>query len=374
MAIRIKSKNSVVKDKAPLPTDLEVGELALNAHQDSPAIYLKDAAGAVRKIAGAGSVGMDWSRTGTELSPKTAGDSVFTTGAVKVGGTTAAPKIKLSADGSASFNDSVFIGNAFASAPTNSFLSLSNRGTASNNNIAASIYASESPGAPFPSDSALSFACKKWNGSTYAYPEYARINHAGDFLLGGTLPASPNITLTASGTATFAGGGGVGDGSIANVINTVDPEAQTRQVGLNSSRLKLRTFTGYGADPTKVTEVQFLDRNNASINDRLRGRIGAYNDNGSTTTGAYVQLIGGTGTDANAVKVYESGVATFTQDVKIGGTLPASPNITLKADGNINAKGAVARVYADNTAAKAGGLVDGDIYRTATGQLMIVFT
>jgi Chaperone of endosialidase len=40
-----------------------------------------------------------WSRTGTELSPATAGDSVFTTGAVKVGGTTAAPNLQLKADG-----------------------------------------------------------------------------------------------------------------------------------------------------------------------------------------------------------------------------------------------------------------------------------
>jgi hypothetical protein len=40
-----------------------------------------------------------WSRTGTELSPKTAGDSVYTSGEMKVGGTTAAPNITLKADG-----------------------------------------------------------------------------------------------------------------------------------------------------------------------------------------------------------------------------------------------------------------------------------
>jgi Chaperone of endosialidase len=40
-----------------------------------------------------------WSRTGTELSPATAGDSVFTSGAVKVGGTTAAPDLQIKADG-----------------------------------------------------------------------------------------------------------------------------------------------------------------------------------------------------------------------------------------------------------------------------------
>jgi hypothetical protein len=30
--------------------------------------------------------------------------------------------------------------------------------------------------------------------------------------------------------------------------------------------------------------------------------------------------------------------------------------------------------YADNTAAKAGGLVDGDVYRKSDGTLMIVYT
>jgi hypothetical protein len=51
MSIRIKHKNSVVKDKAPLPADLVIGELGINAHQDSLALYLKDAAGAIHKLA-----------------------------------------------------------------------------------------------------------------------------------------------------------------------------------------------------------------------------------------------------------------------------------------------------------------------------------
>jgi hypothetical protein len=62
-----------------------------------------------------------------------------------------------------------------------------------------------------------------------------------------------------------------------------------------------------------------------------------------------------------------------TGDLLLGGTLPAAPNITLKADGNISAQGAVSRVYADNAAAKAGGLVAGDVYRKADGTLMITF-
>jgi hypothetical protein len=139
VAIKIKLKNSVVANKAPLPTDLDIGEVAINANAASPAAYIKDSAGAVVKLAGVGSVSTpdattaakgvvqladaaavtagtagrvvdaaqlkavsdadDWTRTGTEISPKTAGDSVFTTGAVKVGGTTAAPNLQIKADG-----------------------------------------------------------------------------------------------------------------------------------------------------------------------------------------------------------------------------------------------------------------------------------
>jgi hypothetical protein len=43
----------------------------------------------------------------------------------------------------------------------------------------------------------------------------------------------------------------------------------------------------------------------------------------------------------------------------------------IKASGVVNI--AATTVYADNTAAKAGGLVAGDIYRKADGTLMITF-
>jgi len=136
MSVKIKHKHSGVLDKAPLPADLVDGELALNINSGSPAAYIKDSAGNVVKLAGAGSVSTPaatattsgivqladaaavtagtagrvvdaaqlkaavaaedlWDRSGTEITPKTAGDSVFTSGAVKVGGTTAAPLAKI---------------------------------------------------------------------------------------------------------------------------------------------------------------------------------------------------------------------------------------------------------------------------------------
>ena len=44
-----------------------------------------------------------WDRTGTEIHPKNAGDDVFTSGDVKVGGTTSTPNTLLKADGSTVF-------------------------------------------------------------------------------------------------------------------------------------------------------------------------------------------------------------------------------------------------------------------------------
>ena len=52
MTVSIRLKHSAVQDKAPLPADLANGELALNINADSPALYLKDSAGNVIKVAG----------------------------------------------------------------------------------------------------------------------------------------------------------------------------------------------------------------------------------------------------------------------------------------------------------------------------------
>jgi hypothetical protein len=57
MAIRLKLKHSATANKAPLPSDLDAGELALNTNAASPAAYIKDSAGNIVKLAGAGAVG-----------------------------------------------------------------------------------------------------------------------------------------------------------------------------------------------------------------------------------------------------------------------------------------------------------------------------
>ena len=57
MSVKIKLKHSSVLNKAPQPSDLDNGELALNTNAASPAAYIKDSAGSIVKLAGAGAVG-----------------------------------------------------------------------------------------------------------------------------------------------------------------------------------------------------------------------------------------------------------------------------------------------------------------------------
>ena len=52
MTVNVYHKHSVVKDKAPEVKQIELGEIAINANQDSPALYIKDSADRIIQIGG----------------------------------------------------------------------------------------------------------------------------------------------------------------------------------------------------------------------------------------------------------------------------------------------------------------------------------
>ena len=107
MANTIQLRNSVVKDKTPLPSQLIIGEVCVGAHEDSPMLVFKDNADNIIKIEpGSGvtpspdqptdpSAGDLWFDTNTELlyyyngtdwvELGTAGDSPVTSVNGKVG-------------------------------------------------------------------------------------------------------------------------------------------------------------------------------------------------------------------------------------------------------------------------------------------------
>jgi hypothetical protein len=54
MTIKVQLKRSAVKDKQPLPADLEYGELAVNYNKDSVRLYTKASDNTVAEVGGDG--------------------------------------------------------------------------------------------------------------------------------------------------------------------------------------------------------------------------------------------------------------------------------------------------------------------------------
>ena len=119
--------------------------------------------------------------------------------------------------------------------------------------------------------------------------EGARLNSSGALLIGDTLPSSPKISLNANGSITAAG-----------------------------------EITS-GAEQSDASET--------GVEIRPDGRIFATGDTGAPILTVYTK-----GNSTPQVNIKSDGSITAAGDVKIGGTLPSAPNITLNAsNGNITA-------------------------------------
>ena len=85
--------------------------------------------------------------------------------------------------------------------------------------------------------------------------ERARLDSSGNFLLGGTLPASPNINLDASGTGTFAGGnivlGSLSSGGYVSANRTIGNTAAF-QASLNGTATAVIRAEGSAYFPSAV--------------------------------------------------------------------------------------------------------------------------
>lgn len=84
MPVSVKNIRSLVQNQAPTAGTLQPGQIAVNYHSSSPALYIENNLGSVVQVAGSGSsktgvIGY-WDRTGTTVSPVNAGDSITTTG------------------------------------------------------------------------------------------------------------------------------------------------------------------------------------------------------------------------------------------------------------------------------------------------------
>ena len=464
MSIKIKLKHSAVNGKAPLPSDLDSGELALNTNAASPAAYIKDSAGNIVKLAGTGAIGGtdatttakgivqladataltagtagrivdaaqlkavsdadDWTRTGTTLAPKTAGDVVnISAGTAALPGLTpvgdansglfspGADQIAVATGGTGRlFVDGLgrtLIGTASAlnvsgSAGYELFqiqglgASLSRFSSAGNGpylNFARSGSDTVGSNSAVPSSAnigALSF--NGADGSTFAQAAEIRVAADGTPATG-SMPGFISFLTTPSGATkslerlriTSAGNVGIGTASpgsaleinaaaatspfIAKVNNAEKLRIDsTGHVGIGTSApstlLHLASVTGSASPtPTELRIATASVGSDWSLTDPW-GRISFYNQDSG---GGGPKIHAAIDTIVSNILGNASELA-FSLSANTSDTL--SKRLSIKASGVINI--ADVPLYADIAAAQAGGLVAGDVFRNTASMLVIV--
>jgi len=339
VAIKIKLKHSSTANKAPLPSDLDAGELALNTNAASPAAYIKDSAGNIVKLAGAGAIG------GTAATETAAGIVELATAAETTTGTDATRAVhpaglKVELDKKAPLDSPALTGTP--TAPT----------------AAAGTNTTQLATTAFVA------AAADWTrtGTTLAPKTAGDVVtvSAGTAALPGLTPVGdPNTGIYSPGADQLA----ISTGGAGRVF--IDPSGNV----------------GVGTGTTNLTGLKRVDIGEAGVSGgllTLRSAGGAQEANISAgaiglsvTTNSYATPLNVKTSDV-VVGTGSSGAERLriTSDGKVGiGTSTPTATLTVKGNANI----ATTPVYADNTAALAGGLVAGDIYRKADGTLMITF-
>jgi hypothetical protein len=200
-------------------------------------------------------------------------------------------------------------------------------------------------GGPEPSDSSLAFLTQTWNGSAYVLTEKMRIDSSGRLLVG-----TPSVTAVTDGNINprlEVEGTDSSTGAIAVIRNSADANgagfviAKSRGTAAGSNTSVTSSDT--------IGEIRFEGADGTQK--RIAASIGAVVDGTPGANDMPGRLV---------FSVTADGAASPTEALRI------------KNSRIINI--ANTPVYADNAAAKTGGLVDGDVYRKSDGTLMIVYT
>ena len=158
-------------------------------------------------------------------------------------------------------------------------------------------------------------------------------------------------TLFSDGSATFAGGDFTvlkddSKGAQLNVNRTTGNGSSAVFVGkLNNADTSViradgsatfagRVNAGYPAPTQNIDSIALAAINSSASDASPTFFLRNYNNDG-------LLLEGRNGSGTTTVTIEADGSASFAGDVKIGGTLPASPNISLNANGKITAEGNV---------------------------------
>lgn len=226
-----------------------------------------------------------------------------------------------------------------------------------------------SPAAVQVGDYLAGFTAKGYDGSTYDRAGYlAWITTA---LSGGNLSTKAVVSAANTGTENIGlsvfgtGNVVVGDGTTYPTYNL-----EIRPTTATTSAMAMLDGMGGGA----------------TVGIRFRQANGTYSSPTATQSGDYIGFLGGYGYGASAyatsakalisIKAAENWTNSaqgteISFDTTASGGTTRTTKMVIKDSGIVNIANAPS--YADNTAATSAGLVAGDVYRTATGQLMIVY-
>jgi len=244
--------------------------------------------------------------------------------------------------------------------------------------------------------------------------ERMRIDSTGSLLFGGTLPSSPNITLANDGAITagtyntLTVGLGGGSSTSNTAVGSAALESNTTGNSNTAVGRQALTTNTEGVSNTAVGRGALLNNTEGSSNSAL-GNNALYNNTtgeDNTAVGRNALLTNTEGSDntavgSNSLRNNDTGASNTAVGQNAGYYIEGDNNTILgayqgtAADATLSDTviisagqterarcystgiwnlGTSAPVYADNAAAKTGGLVDGDVYRKSDGTMMIVFT
>jgi hypothetical protein len=191
---------------------------------------------------------------------------------------------------------------------------------------------------------------------------------------------------------TFAGSTIDNNQTVKGALRDLEISLESSAISVNASRYKFSTATGAGPGSGKLrydsTSTSSIDRIYLHDTDRDGRDLKPFYDF-MLKKGVYVYITSPDTDDTLLAKL--SSDATYTTDyytidleaIQISGNTPTQDQAltfglaigpSISGTGQLNVADNTVPVYSDNTSAKSGGLVDGDIYRTSTGDLKIVYS
>ena len=200
------------------------------------------------------------------------------------------------------------------------------------------------------------------------------------------------VEVGATDLGSFAGETIADNQTVKGALRNLEQAIEIGAINVNASRYKFSTSVGAGPGTGKLrydsSSTSSVDRIYLHDTDRDGRDLKPFLDF-MLKKGVYVYVTSAGADDTLFAQLSADAVHTtdyYTIDlenIQIAGNVPSADEAltfglaigpAVSGTGQLNVANNTVPVYSDNTSAKAGGLVDGDVYRSSGGNLKIVYT